>query len=77
MRRFATAVVAATLVLTSGCASMQSMKMPTQIGGVPLNWKTCGGAGAVVGGLLAGFLHRALFEPKGSVPPAPKEARVK
>ncbi len=52
MRRFATAVVAATLVLTSGCASMQSMKMPTQIGGVPLNWKTCGGAGAVVGGLL-------------------------
>ncbi len=52
MRRFATAVVAATLVLTSGCASMQSMKMPTQIGGVPLNWKTCGGAGAVAGGLL-------------------------
>ena len=31
----------------------------------------------LVGGLLAGFLHRALFEPKGSVPPAPKEARVK
>lgn len=52
MRRFATAVVAATLVLTTGCASMQSMKMPTQVGGVPLNWKTCGAAGAVAGGLL-------------------------
>lgn len=31
----------------------------------------------VVGALVAGLLHRALFEPKGSVPPAPKEARVK
>ncbi|WP_214465792.1 aquaporin Z [Microbacterium flavescens] len=31
----------------------------------------------LVGGLLAGFLHRALFESKGSVPPAPAEARVK
>jgi aquaporin Z len=31
----------------------------------------------LVGGLLAGFLHRALFEPKGAVPPAPAEARVK
>ena len=31
----------------------------------------------LVGGLLAGFLHRALFEPKGSVPPAPAEGRVK
>ncbi|ANG85258.1 aquaporin [Microbacterium aurantiacum] len=31
----------------------------------------------IVGALVAGVLHRALFEPKGSVPPAPKEARVK
>jgi len=31
----------------------------------------------LVGGLLAGFLHRALFEPKGTVPPAPATARVK
>ncbi|GAA0500902.1 aquaporin [Microbacterium aurantiacum] len=31
----------------------------------------------IVGALVAGLLHRALFEPKGSVPPAPKEARVK
>jgi aquaporin Z len=31
----------------------------------------------VVGGLLAGYLHRALFEPKGTVPPAQKTARVK
>ncbi|ODT38349.1 MAG: hypothetical protein ABS60_10725 [Microbacterium sp. SCN 71-17] len=30
----------------------------------------------IVGALVAGLLHRALFEPKGSVPPAPKEARV-
>ncbi len=52
MRRFATAIVAGTLVLTTGCASMQSMKMPTEVGGVQLNWKTCGGAGAVAGGLL-------------------------
>jgi len=52
MRRFATAVVAATLAVTTGCASMQSMKMPTQVGGVQLNWKTCGTAGAVAGGLL-------------------------
>ena len=31
----------------------------------------------IVGALVAGLLHRALFEPKGSVPPAPKVARVK
>ncbi|WP_431778348.1 aquaporin [Microbacterium aurantiacum] len=31
----------------------------------------------IVGALVAGLLHRALFEPKGSVPPAPKEARVR
>lgn len=31
----------------------------------------------LVGGLLAGFLHRALFEAKGTVPPIPAEARVK
>ncbi|MBD3942047.1 aquaporin Z [Microbacterium sp. NEAU-LLC] len=31
----------------------------------------------IVGGLIAGLLHRALFEPKGSLPPAPEEARVK
>lgn len=31
----------------------------------------------LVGGLIAGLVHRALFEPKGSVPPAPAEARVK
>jgi aquaporin Z len=31
----------------------------------------------LIGGLLAGFLHRALFEAKGTVPPAPKTARVK
>lgn len=31
----------------------------------------------IVGALVAGLLHRALFEPKGSVSPAPKEARVK
>lgn len=52
MRRIATAVVAGTLLVTTGCASMQSMKMPTQVGGMPLNWKTCGVAGAVAGGLL-------------------------
>jgi len=52
MRRIATSLIAASLVVTTGCASMQSMKMPTQVGGVPLNWKTCGTAGAVAGGLL-------------------------
>jgi aquaporin Z len=31
----------------------------------------------IVGGLLAGVLHRALFEPKGTLPPAPAEGRVK
>ncbi|MEU1972475.1 aquaporin Z [Microbacterium sp. NPDC019599] len=31
----------------------------------------------IVGGLLAGVLHRALFEPKGALPPAKAEARVK
>jgi aquaporin Z len=29
----------------------------------------------IVGGLLAGILHRALFEPKGSLPPMQAEAR--
>ncbi|MHC3000524.1 aquaporin Z [Microbacterium sp. HJ5] len=31
----------------------------------------------IVGGLLAGFLHRALFEPKGTLPPVQAEGRVK
>lgn len=31
----------------------------------------------IVGGILAGLIHRAIFEPKGSVAPAQKEARVK
>jgi aquaporin Z len=31
----------------------------------------------IVGGLLAGILHRALFEPKGSLPPMQAEARVR
>ncbi|MEI3846467.1 MULTISPECIES: aquaporin Z [unclassified Microbacterium] len=31
----------------------------------------------IVGGLLAGVLHRALFEPKGTLPPVQAEARVK
>ncbi len=31
----------------------------------------------IIGGVLAGLLHRALFEPQGSVPPAPAEARVR
>ena len=52
MRRIATVIVAASMIVTTGCASTQSMKMPTQVGGVQLNWKTCGAAGAVVGGLL-------------------------
>ncbi|WP_109209957.1 MULTISPECIES: aquaporin Z [Microbacterium] len=30
----------------------------------------------IVGGLLAGVLHRALFEPKGTLPPVQAEARV-
>lgn len=30
----------------------------------------------IVGGLLAGLLHRALFEPKGTLPPVQAEARV-
>ena len=30
----------------------------------------------IIGGILGGILHRALFEPKGSVPPARAEARV-
>lgn len=31
----------------------------------------------LIGGLLAGYLHRALFEPKGEVAPAQATARVK
>jgi aquaporin Z len=31
----------------------------------------------IIGGILGGLLHRALFEPKGSVAPAQAEARVK
>ncbi|WP_426324286.1 aquaporin Z [Microbacterium sp. E-13] len=30
----------------------------------------------IVGGLMAGVLHRALFEPKGTLPPVQAEARV-
>ncbi len=30
----------------------------------------------IVGGLIAGVLHRALFEPKGTLPPVQAEARV-
>lgn len=52
MRRIATVIIAGSMIVTTGCASTQSMKMPTQVGGVQLNWKTCGAAGAVVGGLL-------------------------
>jgi len=52
MRRIVTSIVAASMIVTTGCASMQSMKMPTQVGGMELNWKTCGAAGAVAGGLL-------------------------
>lgn len=51
MRRFATLIIAGATVVTTGCASMQT-KMPTQVGGVPLNWKTCGAAGAIGGGLI-------------------------
>jgi aquaporin Z len=31
----------------------------------------------IVGGLLAGVLHRSLFEPKGTLPPVQAEGRVK
>ena len=31
----------------------------------------------IVGGIIAGLLHRALFEPKGTLPPVRAEARVK
>jgi len=31
----------------------------------------------IVGGIIAGLLHRALFEPKGTLPPVKAEARVK
>src|SRR5688572_11621713 len=45
MSRLAFAAIAMALLL-SGCATNRT------IGGVPLNWKTCGAAGALAGGAI-------------------------
>lgn len=48
--RVASVVLLMATLLLGGCASMR--QLPENAGPIPVNWKTCGAAGAVIGGLL-------------------------